>query len=80
MAFVQTIQSWWVKSSPFRHAVFAFLAVNLALPLAQISDWAASKGTTPLPNWHSVLLDVFYASLTALIAAILRFFQRYNPK
>ena len=71
----ELLKKWWGISSPFRHAMTAFLSIQLAVPLAQVADWASSKGATALPNWHSVLMDLMYASIAALIAAWMKWAQ-----
>lgn len=69
---LEQLKALWAGSSPFRHAAFAFLSVQLAIPLAQVSAWAESRGASPLPNWHSVLVDLGYAIVAAAVAALVR--------
>lgn len=75
MNIFKTLQDLWNRSSEFRHSVTAFLSVQLAVPIVQIGSWAQSKGATALPNWQSVLTDLGYAIIAALIAAYLKWQQ-----
>lgn len=72
---IETIKSWWNKSTGFRHAVTTWLAGQLAVPLVQIGAWAESQGVTPLPDWHSVLVTLGYATVAAVISGLLKHWQ-----
>lgn len=72
---IETIKKWWDNSTGFRHAVTTWLGVQLAVPLAQTAAWAESQGASPLPNWHTVLVTLGYATLSAIISGLLKYWQ-----
>ena len=58
------LASQWAKNSPLRHAVGAFLAVELAPYVAQVYQW--TKGVAVLPDWHLAVQPILASSSTHL--------------
>jgi hypothetical protein len=81
MKIIELLKHWWTISTGFRHGVTTWLGAQLAVPLAQTAAWADSCAQNScnvslLPNWHSVLLTLGYASLAAIISALLKVWQQ----
>lgn len=72
---IETLKIWWDKSTGFRHAVTTWLGVQLAVPLVQVGAWAETQGQSPLPNWHTVLVTLGYATVSAIISGLIKWFQ-----
>jgi hypothetical protein len=67
------LKAAWASKSPLRHAVFAFLAVQLAPVLTQAYEWAVSGAS--LPDWHTAAGSFGKAVVGALLAGLLRWLQ-----
>ena len=72
---IEIVKNWWNTNTGFRHAVTTWLGVQLAVPLVQVGAWAESQGATPLPDWHSVLVTLGYATVSAGISGLIKWFQ-----
>lgn len=77
---IETLKKWWNQSTGFRHAVTTWLGGQLAVPLAQLGAWADSCSggvcnASLLPNWHTVAVTLYYASLAAVISGLLKWWQ-----
>jgi len=80
MNLLQTIRSWWDKSTGFRHAVTTFIGIQIAAPLAQVASWANSCAQgicdpTLLPDWEKTFFLFGFATLSAVLSGIIKWFQ-----
>lgn len=75
---MKSILAWlatqWAKNSPFRHAVGAFLAVELAPYAAQVYQWTV--GADVLPDWRLALHNLGKALIGAAMLYLLRLWQK----
>lgn len=72
---INKIKQWWNTNTGFRHAVTTWLGVQLAVPLVQVGAWAESQGASPLPDWHTVFVTLGYATVSAVISGVIKWFQ-----
>lgn len=75
---MKSILAWlaaqWAKNSPLRHAVGAFLAVELAPYVAQVYQWTI--GSSVFPDWHLALQNLGKAIVGAVCLFLLRLWQK----
>lgn len=76
-SFLAALSRLWATNSPVRHAVGAFLAVELAPYLTQIYDWSVGNGA--LPDWGLVAHNLGKAIVGAIVLGLLRWLQRRKP-
>ena len=75
---MKSILAWlteqWAKNSPLRHAVGAFLAVELSPYVVQVYDWTI--GLAALPDWSLALHNLGKAVIGAVMLFLLRLWQK----
>lgn len=80
-SMIQMLKSWWAKSTGFRHAVTAWLSLQIVAPLGQVIAWGKSCTTgvcdsSLLPSLKTELIVIMGGAVVALGSGLLKVIQQ----